>query len=191
MDNGMDKEEAYLAELEKAKIGILKQYALNKLFSQISVNEADALEFYESNKDYFGGEASVKASHILVDTMEEAFEIKCEITDGLTFEEAASKYSKCPSNSKGGDLGFFSTGMMVPEFENAAFSLEIDSISEPVKTQFGYHIIKVVDKKEAALQPFEAMKTQIVSQLMQEKQQQTFVKRVEELKKKYEIKVNI
>lgn len=191
IDKGMDKEEAYLAELEKAKIGILKQYALNKLFCDITITEKEAHNFFNTNKDHFGGDASVKASHILVDTKEEAFEIKCEIADGLTFEEAAQKHSKCPSSAQGGDLGFFSRGMMVPEFEDVSFSMNIGDVSEPVKTQFGYHLIKLVDKKDEAPQSFDAMKDQIVSQLVQEKQQEMYLGQIEQLKKKYAIMMNI
>lgn len=92
--------------------------------------------------------SEVRASHILVATEEEALNIKKGIEEGkVTFEEAASEFSMCPSGSRGGDLGYFPKGMMVPEFEKASFESEINKVSEPVKTQFGFHLIKVVDKK--------------------------------------------
>ena len=88
----------------------------------------------------------VKASHILVSSESEAKALKSEIDEGASFEELAKKYSKCPSGKNGGDLGYFRRGQMVKEFENAAFDTEINKISDPIKTQFGYHLIKVYDK---------------------------------------------
>lgn len=89
----------------------------------------------------------VKASHILVSSESEAKALKSEIDEGASFEELAKKYSKCPSGKNGGDLGYFRRGQMVKEFENAAFDTEINKVSNPIKTQFGYHLIKVYDKK--------------------------------------------
>lgn len=89
---------------------------------------------------------TVRASHILVDTEDQAWAIKTRITEGEDFGALAEKYSKCPSKEKGGDLGFFNRGQMVPEFENAAFSTPIGGISDPVKTRFGWHLIKVTRK---------------------------------------------
>ena len=88
----------------------------------------------------------IRASHILVSTLDKAREIRTELENGKSFEELAEKHSECPSGKEGGDLGFFSKGQMVKEFEDAAFSLDIGEISEPVKTQFGYHIIKLKEK---------------------------------------------
>lgn len=89
----------------------------------------------------------VKASHILVETEQEAMDLYNEIKNGLSFEEAAMKNSLCPSGQEGGDLGFFSRGMMVKPFEDAAFELNVGELSKPVKTQFGWHLILVTDKK--------------------------------------------
>lgn len=90
---------------------------------------------------------SVKASHILVNTKDEADLIKSKIDNGANFETLAAQYSKCPSGRSGGDLGYFGRGDMVKSFEDAAFSLPIGKVSDPVKTQFGWHLIKVYDKK--------------------------------------------
>jgi parvulin-like peptidyl-prolyl isomerase len=89
----------------------------------------------------------IKASHILVETEEEAISLKEEILSGTTFEDIAAEHSICPSGASGGDLGFFGKGQMVKEFENAAFDLNIGEISEPVKTNFGWHLILVTDKQ--------------------------------------------
>jgi len=90
---------------------------------------------------------SVKASHILVDTKAEADLIKSKIDNGECFETLAKKYSKCPSGQDGGDLGYFERGQMVKSFEDAAFNLPVGKVSDPVQTQFGWHLIKVYDKK--------------------------------------------
>lgn len=90
---------------------------------------------------------SVRASHILVDSRQEADLIKSKIDNGENFETLAKKYSKCPSGQNGGDLGYFERGQMVKSFEDVAFALPVGKVSAPVKTQFGWHIIKVCDKK--------------------------------------------
>ena len=89
----------------------------------------------------------VNASHILVDTESEANVARYDVTNGKDFGEVAREKSKCPSKKNGGSLGWFGRGQMVKEFEQAAFSMEKGEISKPVKTQFGWHIIKVDDTK--------------------------------------------
>lgn len=90
---------------------------------------------------------SVRASHILVDTKEDAAAIKEAIDNGEGFVTMAKRYSKCPSSAQGGDLGYFERGQMVKEFEDAAFSLPVGKVSEPIHSQFGWHLIKVLDRK--------------------------------------------
>jgi len=89
----------------------------------------------------------VKASHILVKGQGKAQELYDKIKGGANFEDLAKQYSECPSGKRGGDLGYFGRGMMVREFEQAAFDAEKGAVVGPFKTQFGWHIIKVVDKK--------------------------------------------
>jgi peptidyl-prolyl cis-trans isomerase C len=84
----------------------------------------------------------IRASHILVDKHSQALKVLEELKSGRDFKELARKHSTCPSGKRGGDLGFFGQGQMVKEFERAAFALNVGEVSEPVKTQFGYHIIK-------------------------------------------------
>lgn len=91
--------------------------------------------------------SQVHAYHILVKTEADAKQILEELKNGASFEKMAQLKSQCPSGKKGGDLGWFGRGMMVREFEKAAFDLEKGKVSEPIKTQFGWHIIKTVDKK--------------------------------------------
>jgi peptidyl-prolyl cis-trans isomerase C len=91
--------------------------------------------------------AQARASHILVKTEDQAKQIMKRLTDGEEFAAVARRFSSCPSGKNGGDLGWFGKGMMVPEFEKIAFEEEIGKVVGPVKTQFGYHVIKVTGKK--------------------------------------------
>lgn len=100
-----------------------------------------------SQSQEYGYTTTVRAGHILVNTKQEADLIKSKIDNGESFETLAKKYSKCPSGQQGGDLGYFERGQMVQPFEDAAFSLPVGKVSEPVQTQFGWHLIKVYDKK--------------------------------------------
>jgi peptidyl-prolyl cis-trans isomerase C len=135
------KEDIYM---KKFVLGILFFSLL--FFNKFSIN---AQELYHGsfNVSDLQTITSVRASHILVNTKEEALKIRQEILNGISFEDAAKKYSLCPSKTNGGDLGYFGKGDMVPEFENAAFALPINEVSFPIKTQFGWHLIKVTDKK--------------------------------------------
>lgn len=90
----------------------------------------------------------ISAEHILVDSEEKASELLKNINDGkISFEDCAKEYSKCPSGKNGGDLGYFKKGVMVKEFEDAAFGAEKGKVVGPIQTKFGWHLIKVVDKK--------------------------------------------
>lgn len=90
----------------------------------------------------------IRASHLLVETEQEAVNLREEILSGTAFEEAAAAHSLCPSGTNGGDLGFFGRGQMIFEFEKAAFDLRKGELSEPVKTNFGWHLILVTDKQD-------------------------------------------
>jgi peptidyl-prolyl cis-trans isomerase C len=88
-----------------------------------------------------------RASHILVKTEDQAKQILKRLADSEEFDKVARRFSSCPSGKNGGDLGWFGKGMMVPEFEKVAFEEEVGKVVGPVKTQFGYHVIKVTGKK--------------------------------------------
>ena len=95
------------------------------------------------NKEF----TQVRASHLLVKTEEEVKKLREEILAGKEFAEVAKEVSMCPSGAKGGDLGYFGRGQMVPEFDKAAFSLPVGEISEPIKTQFGWHLLVVTGQR--------------------------------------------
>lgn len=119
---------------------ILKLFAVIVLLTGVSF--ARGIDYGEP-----ADTTQVAASHILVKTAAEAMQIKKDIDNGGSFEYYARLYSLCPSGQNGGALGYFGHGQMVPEFERKAFSLNVGEVSEPVHTQFGWHLIKVTDKK--------------------------------------------
>jgi peptidyl-prolyl cis-trans isomerase C len=189
LETGIDKDEQYLAQLELAKKELMTQTAINKLLQQVSVTEDEVADYYKANKQMFEAPVTVSAKHILVETEEKAMSIKEEIEAGKSFEKAAEDYSSCPSKAEGGNLGSFTRGQMVPEFENVAFNLEVGVVSAPVKTQFGYHLIKVEDKKEGTERAFDEVKGMIWNNLLQERQNYKFMSATEELKKKFSVEI--
>ncbi len=116
---------------------------------------------YEEASKQITGEQEVHARHILVETEDEAKAIAAELKKGADFAELAKKKSKDPGASDGGDLGFFTKDQMVPEFSTVAFAMEPGKISDPVKSQFGWHIIKVEEKRNRQAPEFEQVKAQI------------------------------
>ncbi|QUH24647.1 peptidylprolyl isomerase [Serpentinicella alkaliphila] len=188
-ENNIEEEEQYKLELEKIISTFLKQYTISKVVGQATVAGSEIEAFYNENKEKFVNPESVEASHILVEDEDKALEILKEINDGLSFEEAATQYSSCPSSAQGGNLGVFGRGRMVPEFEEAAFNMEKNAVSAPVQTQFGFHLIKVVEKNEKTERPLEEVKNQIRQHLVAEKQQTIYYDTVESLKEKYSVKI--
>ncbi|MGY3603221.1 peptidylprolyl isomerase [Bradyrhizobium sp. Leo121] len=126
-----------------------------------ATNDDAMKKVYEEASKQITGEQEVHARHILVETEDEAKAIKAELAKGADFAELAKKKSKDPGASDGGDLGFFTKEQMVPEFSAVAFSLEPGKISDPVKSQFGWHIIKVEEKRNRTAPPFDQVKSQI------------------------------
>ncbi|RKY25347.1 MAG: hypothetical protein DRP62_01485 [Planctomycetota bacterium] len=114
-------------------------------------------------------------------------ELLKQIKDGADFATLAKANSSCPSAQKGGDLGFFSRGRMVPAFEKAAFELKVGQVSDIVETQFGYHIIKLTDRKDAVVKTFEQAKDDIIKMLAQKKQGELVKEYIDSLKAKANI----
>ena len=189
VENNFEKEEDFIKVLDQMKKSLLIQYAANKLMTSVTVSDEEVKAFYEDNKSMFAQPKKVDASHLLVDSEEEANEILEEINNGLDFAEAATKYSNCPSNERGGSLGSFGQGQMVPEFEKAAFSMNAGEISKPVKTQFGYHLIKVNKINDSKISDFEEVKSQVEQQCLASKQKEVYSIKQSELKEKYPVKI--
>lgn len=177
--------EEYKTTIEKMKVELASHMAATKSIESAVVTEEEEKAFYEANKSQFVKGPQVSAKHILVDTEELANKVAAEIAAGKAFEDAAREYSTCPSKEQGGDLGFFSRGQMVPEFEKAAFDGELHTVIGPVKTEFGYHLIRVEDKKEGTKIPFAQAQAQIHEQLLNGKQREAYDAKVTELAGKY------
>ncbi len=178
-----EAEPAFKAQLKQAKESLLTGYAIEKALSSITVKEEEIVKFYEENREMMAGGDLVSASHILVSDEAEAARIREEIVSGkTTFEDAAKANSTCPSGAEGGSLGEFGRGQMVPEFENACYTMEIGEVSAPVKTQFGYHIIRLDGKKKAEAPALSVVRESIRGKLMQDKQQAAYQSKVNQLK---------
>lgn len=155
---------------EKARINLLLEKLAEK---DVTVSEAEMQQYFAQHKADFNQPEQVRASHILVSTLEEANQVEARLKKGEDFAKVAKEVSKDPSSaSKGGDLGYFGKGKMVPAFEQAAFSLKVGEISQPVKTPYGYHIIKVIDHKQAKEATFAEAKSQIEAILKKQKAKQ-------------------
>ena len=190
--NLMEGEAEFRAQLAKLKESLLINYAAEKAISGVrEVTDADIESFYNENPDKFNTGATVNASHILVDSEEKAKEILEKINAGeISFEKAAEENSTCPSSARGGNLGDFGQGQMVPEFDAAVFSMEAGQISnEPVKTQFGYHLIKLNSKNEASVAPLSEVREGIRSMLVNERQRAAYTSKINQLKIMYPVDI--
>ncbi|MEH7417642.1 peptidylprolyl isomerase [Neobacillus drentensis] len=169
----------------------VKNYLLIKklLEPEIKITENEMKTYFNENKDSFATAEQVKASHILVADEKTAKEIKQKLDNGEDFATLAKKYSTDDSTKdNGGELGYFAKGTMVTEFDNAAFSLPVNTISDPVKTTYGYHIIKVEDKKAAQAANYEASKAEIKETLLDQKVDSEYQTWIDSKKKNYDIK---
>ena len=187
-ENKLNEEEEFKVVLDHTVDNLLKNYAFSKILSGETVSDEEVEKYFEDNKAVFAKEL-VNASHILIDTEEKALEIKKEIEEGKDFAQAAMEYSSCPSKDAGGELGEFPRGAMVPEFEDKAFSMEAGEVSEPVKTQFGYHIIKLNSKSDPTNITFESVKEDVRSEALRVKQQEAYLKKLDSLKDKYKSEI--
>lgn len=151
--------------------GLLRTLFLEKRVGE-EVTEAQAKQFYDEQVAKIEPEMEVRARHILVETEEEARDIIERLNRDDDFAELAKEKSKdTGSGENGGDLGYFTRDRMVKEFADAAFALEVGAVSEPIESQFGWHVIKVEDKRQRQLASFDSVKDQIMAALVQKKVQ--------------------
>ena len=192
-----DKEyQAALAQLSfdeagiKAKIGqslAVEKFIAQEFADKATVSEQEIKDYYDNNIAAFASPEQVRASHILITLKPEADEatkkearrklerIRKQVIAGGDFAAFAKKNSNCPSSAKGGDLGYFSRGQMVKPFELATFSMMPGDVSEVVETQFGYHLIKLMEKKHAETTSYEDSRKRIDGYLRQSKSQKALV----------------
>lgn len=154
----------------------------------IEITDDEIKTYFEDNKASFDTQEQVEASHILVEDEATAKEVKKKLDEGGDFAKLAEEYSTdTQSKVNGGQLGYFTKGQMVEEFEKAAFAMKVDEISNPVKTEHGYHIIKVTGKKEAKEATLEDSKEQIKEALLDQKVQEQASTWLSEATAKYKI----
>lgn len=179
----------FKAQLQKVKEDMLVNFAMSKTLEGVKPATEDEIKaFYEENKERFVAGESVSASHILVDSEEKANELLEKIKAGeISFEDAARNESSCPSSENGGSLGEFTRGQMVPEFDEAVFKMNVGEISQPVKTQFGYHLIKLNAKNEEKTYGFDEIKGQLGDLVMKDKQQKAYQSKINQLKILYPV----
>lgn len=189
LEKNLENDEEFISVMENMRKSMLQQYSLRKMFNEITVTEEEINNYYKNNKEKFVTDEMVEASHILIDSEEKAYEILEDITDGLSFEEAAAQHSSCPSKQAGGALGEFGRGQMVPEFEEVAFTMQAGEISAPVKTQFGYHIIKVTSHTPQRNASLEEVYQEVKDSCFMEKQEKTYSDKKAELSNKYTVEI--
>jgi len=204
---GQSLEEALAANktsVDEWKENLRNQMLVGKLVKEKTAGAAEAspeeiAAFYQQNPDSFQVPESVSASHILMafseeDTDETKAEKKAKLTAlkeqidaGANFEELATANSDCPSSQRGGSLGSFSRGQMVPEFEAAAFTMDVGTVSDLVETQFGYHLIKVTDHQAASVRPLPEVTEQLSEYLSSQKKQKMLMTYIDGLKEAADI----
>lgn len=179
--------------MEDMKSGITMNLQINKLLEPtITITEEEIIEFFEDNKAYLAVEEQVSARHILVKSKEDAEEIIEMLIAGEDFGDLAKAFSTdLGSGAMGGDLGFFGRGEMVESFEEAAFSLRIGEVSDPVESIHGFHIIKVEDKKEAVEANLEEQRDKIRSAIIEEKISEAYHKWFELKYEEYKVINNL
>lgn len=195
-----------IVEKQITKQMILQQLQsdlLKEMKGKIQVTEKESKAFYDANQDKFKHPDQVKASHILIKVEPKADEaavkqalstiedVRKKAIAGEDFAELAKKHSQDPSNIKGGDLGFFAKGQMLKSIEDAAFALQPNEISKVVKTDFGYHIIKVTERKVAAVIPFAEVEDKISEYLSQRQLDQAQRQYSDDIRKNAKVEIKI
>lgn len=144
----VEKDPGFAEMLESVKKDIIRRFAVDRVMKDVKVTPEEIAEYYEKNKEQFTVPESVRASHILVSGDQEMQKVMEDLKAGMSFEDAAKKHSTCASKEQGGDLGYFSKGDMVKEFNDAVFAMKVGEVTaEPVKTKFGLHLIKLVEEE--------------------------------------------
>jgi len=191
---------------EEVRVQIQRGLAIRELIDQkvankVVITETETKAFYTGNPQFFNQPEQVKASHILLkveptaddaqkaETGKKIEEIQQKLKAGGDFAELAKEYSEGPSSVRGGDLGYFQRGQMVKPFEDAAFSMQVNEISGRVETRFGYHLIKVDDKKPAQTLAYEDVKAKIAQRLKQEKVEKDATQYVKSLRQEAKVEI--
>jgi peptidyl-prolyl cis-trans isomerase C len=171
-----------------------------KIMPDVTVTEVEMKAFYDSHPEQFRKPETVRVRHILIQVdntagttqMEKAREkimmIQGKITSGENFSALAKAYSECPSSTNGGDLGYFERGQMVKSFEDASFSLYPGQVSPIVRSDFGFHLIKAIDRQPEAFYSYEDIKTQVADAIHQQRFEKKMKRYIEKIKSNADVK---
>ena len=191
---GIEKDPEYVKTLENYKKDLAIRVWMDKIYKRTLISDSEANKYYQEHKKEFVKPESLHARHILVKTQKEAEDIIKELSKlkgeelKKKFIELAKEKSIGPSGKNGGDLGYFGKGAMVKPFNDAAFALKVGEITkEPVKTQFGYHVIYLEDRKPEKTLKFEEVKDKIIAKMRQEQFSKTISDTIEKEKKSAKI----
>jgi len=188
---GLEEDAYVLEQIKKMTEQILVQALIEReILDKVEINDEEALEYYEQNKDSFTEKEQIHLYNILVETEEEAQDILEQLKAGGDFSEIAKEKSIGPSAAQGGDLDYLSKGTIIPEIDEVVFALEVEELSGIVKTDFGFHILKITDKKPETVKTLEEVKEDIIQTLLPTKQKEAFDNFLEELKGEIEIEIN-
>ena len=180
---------------------LIQKVIQQEVVAKVTVADEEMQKFYDEQKDRFREPEQVRASHILIGVAQDAKpeekeaakkkadDVMAQVKEGKDFAELAKANSTCPSKEQGGDLGFFPRGAMVKPFEDAAFAMQEGQTSDIVETQFGYHIIKLTEKKAERTVPFEEVKDRLKQGLTQQKTNTAVMAWVDEQKKQANIEM--
>ncbi|MEA3454517.1 MAG: peptidyl-prolyl cis-trans isomerase [Candidatus Caldatribacteriota bacterium] len=187
----LEEDEKVAEQIKKMTEQILVQALIQKdILDKVQVNDEEVEKYYETNKDNFTEKEQAHLFNILVKTEEEAQDILKQLNAGEDFSEIAKTKSTGPSATQGGDMGFISKGAIIPEIDKAVFALEIGELTDIIKSDYGFHILKVTEKKPESTKSLEEAKEDIIQTLLPEKQKKAFENFLEELKGKTEIEIN-
>ena len=188
---GLEEDNVVLEQIKKMTEQIVVQVLIEReILDKVDVNDEEVSEYYEQNKDSFTEKEQIHLYNILVETEEEANVILEQLTTGGDFSEIAIEKSTGPSAAQGGDLGYLTKGTIIPEIEEVVFTLEVEELSEVVKSDYGFHILKITEKKPETVKTLEEVKEEIIQTLLPVKQKDAFDSLLEELKGKSEIEIN-
>jgi len=188
---GLEEDNDVLEQIKKMAEQILVQVLIEReILDKIKVNDEEVLEYYELNKDSFTEKEQVYLYNILIETEEDAQDVLEQLKAGGDFSEIAIEKSTGPSAVQGGDLGYLTRGTIIPEIEEVVFALELEELSEIIKTDFGFHILKITEKKPETVKTLEEVKEDIIQTLLPDTQKEAFENLLEELKSKSEIEIN-
>lgn len=166
---------------------LIRKYFRERVFARIAVTDAEIAAYTEANPEISAAPEKVRARHIFVSTEEEAKEVERQLRSGLSFEDAAMKYSQGPQAETGGDLGWFRRGVMPSLFDEVCFSLTPGKTSKPVASPRGYHIFRVEERTEPRDKPFERVSEEVEALLRRDKERQAEAETIAHLREQAQI----